>query len=250
MRIDLLSVFLVLYAPLSSALQCRKTTTAKDGRTRTLQHLSSHKRSVCETPRRLSSSWFLSTTAASIFCFASMVPLPSYGTTPASILNHDYADPFHPFCNRKIEVSKDGKSFHYSGTAVGPKGDEVLRGCSREEIKLYKLRKGSFDGLVLDDGYRISAGDGIHEGVWEPKNTATTNLGYEDVDGIRWDDGNKWVIKSQSYVKSTADGNVVVKKPTSVAVGEVIFLSYIGFSVLAGVYGLFRGIQKRQMEQM
>jgi hypothetical protein len=115
----------------------------------------------------------------------------------ASIYTNDYGDPFHPLCKRRIEVSTDGGSFRYSGTAVGPKDDPVRRGCSAEEIEKYTLRQGAFDGLILDNG-KISAGDGIHEGVWEPAGTATTTLGYEDVDGIRWNDGNKWFVLKSS----------------------------------------------------
>jgi hypothetical protein len=55
--------------------------------------------------------------------------------------------------------------------------------------------------------------------VWEPARSTTTLLGYEDVDGIRWNDGNKWIVQ---------------EKPLSTKVGEVITFSYIGFSVLAG----------------
>lgn len=117
----------------------------------------------------------------------------SVAAMDATVYNHDYGDPFHPLCKRRIEVSVDGKSFHYSGTAVGPKDDPVRRGCSVEEIATYKLRRGAFDGLILANG-KISAGDGIHEGEWEPAGTATTNLGYENVDGIRWNDGNKWFV--------------------------------------------------------
>ena len=81
-----------------------------------------------------------------------------------SIFNHEYSDPLHPLCNRRIEVLDDGKSFHYTGTAVGPKDDPVLRGCSKEEIRKYKFRRGEFYGEILP-GNKVSAGDGIHEGV-------------------------------------------------------------------------------------
>jgi hypothetical protein len=144
-----------------------------------------------------------------------------------SVYNHEYADPLHPLCKRRIDVSPDGKTFHYSGTAVGPKNDDddlafnndPRRGCSKDEIREYKLRFGSSNGIVLDDG-RISAGDNnLHEGVWEPARSASTMLGYEDVDGIRWNDGNKWIVQ---------------EKPLSTKVGELITFSYIGFSLLAG----------------
>lgn len=148
-----------------------------------------------------------------------------------TVYNNNYSDPLHPLCKRRIEVSKDGKTFHYSGTAVGPKGDPVLRGCSKDEIREYKLRFGAFDGEILDNG-RISAGDGIHEGIWEPAGSVSTTLGYEDKDGIRWNDGNKWIVEN---------------KPLSTKVGEVITFSYIGFSLLAGANELLkRGLAKSQ----
>ena len=139
-------------------------------------------------------------------------------STP-QIYNNDYADPFHPLCARKIEVSSDGKSFHYSGTAVGPKGDSVLRGCSREEIEKYKLRIGAFDGAIVEDGNRLDAGDGVHVGVWEPAGSTANdkdmkeNVGvlYDDVDGIRWNDGNKWIVLNQSEVKrDLSSGKLIV----------------------------------------
>ena len=62
----------------------------------------------------------------------------------ASFFDHEYADPFHPLCDRKIQVT--GQTFQYTGTAVGPKGDPVNRGCSAAEIKQYGLRQGAFEG--------------------------------------------------------------------------------------------------------
>lgn len=147
-----------------------------------------------------------------------------------STFNNDYADPLHPKCRRHIEVSADGKTFQFTGTSVNqPKDDTVLRGCSKAEIQKFGLKKGSFDGINYDDN-KISAGDGIHEGIWEPAGTATTNIGYEDVDGIRWKDGNKWVV---------------LQKSVATQVGEFITFSYIGFSLLAGVYGLNNMYQKK-----
>lgn len=128
--------------------------------------------------------------------------LQFFGISPAAyaidnpfVYSNDYADPFHPLCERRIVVAPDGRTFQYSGTAVGPKDDPVRRGCSPEEIEKYQLRRGAFTGFILDNGKRISAGDGIHEGYWEPAGSLKTRtLGYEDVDGIRWNDGNKWVV--------------------------------------------------------
>lgn len=150
----------------------------------------------------------------------------------ASIYTNDYNDPLHPLCKRHIEVATDGTTFHYSGTAVGPKGDPILRGCTAPEIRQYKLRQGSFDGFVLEDG-KISAGDGIHEGIWEPAGSVPTTIPYSNIDGIRWNDGNKWTV---------------VTKPVATAVGEAIFYAYIGFSTLAGVKGLYDGIMRKKRE--
>lgn len=175
---------------------------------------------------------------------AAQVTTPMASFSP-SLYNNEYADPFHPMCQRKIEVIENGKAFHYSGTAVGPKDDPVNRGCSKAEQKAFGLRKGAFDGKIID-GNRLDAGDGVHEGIWEPKNTATTNLGYEDVDGIRWNDGNKWVVKSQSRIAVVDGKNVVRSKGDATKIGEAIFYAYIGFSTLAGMKGLYDGIQRRR----
>jgi hypothetical protein len=166
--------------------------------------------------------------AASLAFGAPAVVAAAVGGAP-SVFTNDYNDPFHPLCGRHVQVSSDGKEFHYSGTAVGPKGDPVKRGCTPGEIKEFGLRKGAFDGFI--DGTKISAGDGIHEGVWEPADSATTNLGYEDVDGVRWNDGNKWTVK---------------QKPLSTKIGEVIFLAYIGFSTLAGAKAIADKVRSQQ----
>lgn len=185
--------------------------------------------------------------ASGAFLLATSLVTSPVNALDAQVYNHEYADPLHPFCQRKIEVATDGKTFHYSGTAVGPKDDTVLRGCSRPEVEQFGLRQGAFDGQILDNG-RISAGDGIHEGIWEPKTkTTTTSSKYEDADGIRWNDGNKWIVKSQSLVRKESGGkNVVTVKGLGTIVGEYIFLAYIGFSTLAGVKGLYDGIQRRK----
>jgi hypothetical protein len=184
-------------------------------------------------------------------------------SSSAKIFNNVYADPLHPFCERQIQVSKDGTTFHYSGTAVGGLVDDndhskegvLRRGCSPAEIKQYTLRRDALDGVVLDGGKRrISlAGDSssrIHEGVWEAKGVADTNLGYEDVDGIRWNDGNKWIVESQSMIKKNAEGkNEVIKKPLSTVIGEFVIFAYISFSGLAGVKGIVDAYQRRQQQE-
>jgi hypothetical protein len=162
----------------------------------------------------------------SLFLSVSLVAYPAHAFDP-SIFTNDYADPFHPLCKRHIEVSANGKTFHYSGTAVGPKDDPVRRGCTPTEIKQYKIRRGAFDGIILENN-KISAGDGIHEGVWEPAGSASTNLGYEDEDGVRWNDGNKWIVQ---------------KKSLATQAGGAFFLTYIAVSTLAGFKELFKRIQ-------
>lgn len=128
---------------------------------------------------------------------ASIALTTAVAATPAAgdpfVFTGDYADPFHPYCERHLTVRTDGKSFQYTGTAVGPKDDTVLRGCSPEEQSKYGSRKGAFEGLIVNNGNSISAGDGIHEGAWEPANTYKGPEKYGEVDGIRWNDGNKWV---------------------------------------------------------
>ena len=185
--------------------------------------------------------------AASIFpvVLACTLAVSPAAALDSSVYNNEYADPLHPFCDRKIEVSKNGRSFHYSGRNVADDG--AMKGCSREEIKAFTLETEEFDGQIIDG--RISTGDGIHDGVWEPKNTANTNFGFEDVDGIRWKDGNKWIVASQARVlKNEAGKYEVTKKPLTVVIGEYIFYSYIGFSTLAGVKGLIDGIKRKQQQ--
>ena len=186
-------------------------------------------------------TWTRSTTvqrdAVSVL-LSSLLVLSPVGSALAAVDNkvaspqwtNEYSDPLHPMCQRSIQLL-DKHHFRYSGTAVGPKDDAILRGCTQSEIRQYGLRRGSFEGIILDDGTRISAGDGVHEGVWEPANSVTTHLGFEDVDGIRWNDGNKWIVKPKSTAK---------------AVGEVIFWSYLGLSTLAGIKGTWDGIQRKR----
>ena len=154
---------------------------------------------------------------------------PSSAFDP-TVYNHSYKDPFHPLCKRRVEVSADGKTFDYRGTAVGPKDDPVLRGCSQKEIKEYGLRFGQFSGQILKDG-RISAGDGIHEGVWEPAGSVSPSSGlkHTDVTGIRWNDGNKWIVIEPGF-------------------GEFITYGYISLSLAAGAFGIVRTKQQKEQE--
>lgn len=156
----------------------------------------------------------------------------------AQVFTNDYSDPLHSLCRRHIQVSKtpmtlgqDGTSrfsFQYEGTAVGPKDDDsgVLHGCSKEEIKEFGLRKGSFTGSIV--GNRISAGDGIHEGIWEAAGSVDDGaLKYTDVDGIRWNDGNKWIVKEKSLPERAL---------------EIVFNSYASLMALVGLKVLLFGV--------
>lgn len=163
-------------------------------------------------------------------------------------MNGDYADPLHPQCERHIEVAANGKSFHYSGTAVGPKDDTVLRGCSPREIKLYGLRQGAFDGKIIQGGRGVDAGDGVHNGVWEAAVAADTEQQssrgvFSDRDGIRWNDGNKWV----KLVPGTSAKNALVMsgRPVAVKTTQWIFVAYTAFSLLAGAKEMTARLQKR-----
>lgn len=169
-------------------------------------------------------------TAAAIVVAACSLPCHAFDAT---VYNKNYDDPLHPLCLRQISVDEVKKVFHYGGTDVGPKDDPVKHGCSFREQKEFGLRRGAFDGVILDDG-TLSAGDGIHEGVWEPANNAATSLEYADVDGIRWNDGNKWTVKS---------------KRTVTKVGEFIFYTYIGVSTAAGVKGAADKIREKMERQ-
>ena len=170
------------------------------------------------------------------------IPYPAYGVastydaSPMILFNHEFSDPLHPLCKRKIEVNGDGKTFHYSGTGVKSSISDnasVLRGCTQKEIKEFGLRQSAFDGEILP-GNKISAGDGIHEGVWEPSNSKKSNLGYEDKDGIRWNDGNKWVVDDKPNT-----GNMV---------GAGVAYSWLGLSAFAGVKGVIDRINVNQTD--
>lgn len=179
-------------------------------------------------------SLILPSFALSLSVFLSSITTPAWALSiDPTVFNGQYADPFHPLCERNIQVSPDGTTFHYSGTAVGPKNDPVLRGCTIEEQVTYGLRQGAFDGFIID-GYKVSVGDGIHEGVWEPAGTVNDrSLSGVDLDGIRWNDGNKWTkIESQG-------GGVYVEKGVGKKAGEWVFLAYVIFSLLAGVKGVY-----------
>ena len=162
---------------------------------------------------------FLTTLAASTILFTQAAT-----ALDPSVYSHDYADPLHPLCKRRVTVLEDGKTFKYRGTRVGATESEVLRGCSKQEIKEYGLFVGQFQGEILDNG-RISAGDGVHEGVWEPAGSVSADVPFASVDGIRWNDGNKWTV---------------LTKGTGKKLGEGLTYAYIGLSTLAGAFGVYR----------
>jgi hypothetical protein len=149
----------------------------------------------------------------------------------AYVFNHEYADPLHPDCKRKIQVNKVGTSFKYTGTIVGEKSDSILRGCTYEEIKEYGVRRETSEGAILPGNKLLFAND-ERIGFWEPGSSGSSNRPYIDVDGIRWSDDEKWIVKD---------------KPLSTVIGEFIFLAYIGFSTLAGVKAVYDGIQRKRM---
>jgi len=163
------------------------------------------------------------------------ITLSSTVTPDGTLRNGEYLDPLRPDCRRTLQIDKDGTTLHFTGTYVGSKDDTVLRGCSKNEIKQYGLRTTRFDGEILTSGgVRLDVGHGIDEGVWEPANSVTDpKLKFKAVDGIRWNDGTKWIVKD-------------VKKPLKTVIGEWIFLAYIGFSTLAGVKGVWDKIQEKR----
>eukprot|EP00816_Leptocylindrus_hargravesii_P004303 CAMPEP_0196810216 /NCGR_PEP_ID=MMETSP1362-20130617/10031_1 /TAXON_ID=163516 /ORGANISM="Leptocylindrus danicus, Strain CCMP1856" /LENGTH=250 /DNA_ID=CAMNT_0042185115 /DNA_START=183 /DNA_END=935 /DNA_ORIENTATION=- len=187
-----------------SSFQSATTTTTTSSSSVTLSQPSNPQHYIRTNHRKYNAvvATAVSTTVTVAACFALAMP-PAFAATtttndistttaPVTVFNHEYADPFHPLCKRRIQVNTDDMTFHYSGTAVGPKDDPVQqrRGCSAEEIQKYGLRQGAFDGHVVvivmsssssstntNNGriMKISAGDGVHEGVWEAANSVNTN---------------------------------------------------------------------------
>lgn len=158
----------------------------------------------------------------------------------SKLFSNDYEDPLHPFCRRHIQVSSvDGShSFTYSGSSVdSPKDDPRLYGCSPKETKQFgRLQKDTFGGTITDNKITgIDKNGQTLQGVWEPAGSvaATTTKELGDVDGIRWSDGNKWIVKEKSLAMQA---------------GEFLTFSYIGVSLLAGVNGLYQMYQKKTSE--
>ena len=115
----------------------------------------------------------------------------------------DYSDVLHPLCERHVRVDTTtqstapggggGWAAHFSGTDVGPPGigQKVSISCAEENIKRYSLREWEFNAKISADGQRIDAGDGVHVGEWREQTPSRDGTTWS---GIRWVDGNKWVV--------------------------------------------------------
>ena len=115
----------------------------------------------------------------------------------------DYEDALHPLCERHVRVDTSqatpqggGWVAHFYGTDVGPPGigQKVSISCAEENIKRYTLRDWEFDAKISADGQSIDAGDGVHVGQWREQTPARDGTTWS---GIRWSDGNKWVVTIQ-----------------------------------------------------
>ena len=123
--------------------------------------------------------------------------------TPASAFfkfEGEYDDQLHPLCERKISVRVDNpgtKERKYwatiSGNDVGPVGigDKVYLPCDEKAKSLYASRTFSFEAIISPDGEAVDAGDGIHVGRYKSERRG------DDFDGIRWQDGNRWVRRKE-----------------------------------------------------
>ena len=116
--------------------------------------------------------------------------------------NADYEDLLHPLCERHVRVDESpeaqggGWVAHFYGTDVGPPGigQKVSISCAEENIKRYTLRDWEFDAKISADGSSVDAGDGVHVGQWREQTPARDGTTWS---GIRWSDGNKWVVTIQ-----------------------------------------------------
>jgi hypothetical protein len=124
----------------------------------------------------------------------------------------DYEDVLHPMCERHIRVERDpapggGWIAHYAGTDVGPEGigQSVKVACNDETIKLYKLRTVQFDARISADGNSIDAGDGVHVGQFRTDQPSKEGGTWS---GIRWNDGNKWVVTDRPSLSSGTERRV------------------------------------------
>ena len=116
----------------------------------------------------------------------------------------EYDDQLHPLCERRVTVrsvdidpgsKKAGTRFvaTFEGTDVGPAGigDKVYLPCDEKAKSLYASRTFSFEAIISPDGEAVDAGDGIHVGRYKSERRG------DDFDGIRWQDGNRWVRRKE-----------------------------------------------------
>ena len=137
-----------------------------------------------------------------------VLPMPAFAQRSlnqalARRFEANYADALHPLCERHISVDAQPRpsgewTAHISGTDVGPQGigQTVMIGCDDTNINRYQLREWSFDAKISADGERIDAGDRVHVGSWHSREQS--NKDGTIWSGIRWNDGNKWSVLSQS----------------------------------------------------
>ena len=165
-------------------------------------------------------------------------PAASGRIPPAALARRfeaDYEDVLHPMCERHIRVERDpapggGWIAHYAGTDVGPEGigQSVKVACNDETIseghpsnhrgthavthcalvrcaELYKLRTVQFDARISADGNSIDAGDGVHVGQFRTDQPSKEGGTWS---GIRWNDGNKWVVTDRPSLSSGTERRV------------------------------------------
>jgi len=126
-------------------------------------------------------------------------------TRRAARFEGEYDDRLHPLCERRVSVDTrelkvgavSGEKYYpaqFTMTDAGPPGIGALvyLACDEDNVKQYGLREWSFTARVSEDGESVSASDGIHVGRWH---VADENTPAENWQGIRWKDGNRWVIR-------------------------------------------------------
>ncbi|EOD37429.1 hypothetical protein EMIHUDRAFT_454500 [Emiliania huxleyi CCMP1516] len=135
---------------------------------------------------------------------AGLRPALGPGRFRATRFEGEYSDLLHPLCDRKIAVdtsalkqSGGGDYFlaTFSGNDIGPPGvgNVVRASCDAESVSRYGLRDWSFEARISRDGEQVDAGDGVHVGRWHPR--AADGEAWE---GIRWKDGNRWLLEQQA----------------------------------------------------
>jgi len=167
--------------------------------------------------------------------------------------NHDYADPQHPYCHRKIQVHSNGISFTFTGTLLVD-GTHALESCrsstpgADDEVSVVApvLRKDSFEGRIWREDatgrYGVSTPEDEYWGIWEPaQSSGNRDDNDEDpflqVNGIRWNNGNKWIVQSQAaLIPNPENGSYqVIPKPVMVTAQQDVFYGYVGLVTVAAV---------------